>query len=461
MRKNEIISLVFVVAAVGVLIFALQMDYGSTRRWMTMLFVALLILAIDPTYFLKRKKKPEIVEMPVETEEDEMGFIELASATPVDKDTLNPSDTYLSFLDKESEDYYYVHYIDGKADEIYVGGAGSLVRQDNDELYEYYVTLDDLLKTAENEEIEDLCIISAEDFTSIRTRYQDQIINYYQMDSYIPVPPEPINRVGKIVGFLFLAFAFVVICVGVSMLPFMTDVDGGTYFGIFILFSLVLLIALFSWFSPTTWLERRIKWLVGSVNVKVKTLVGKPKSYYADDKENHITYEYHPWEKLMMITKEIQIPLTNAKQVYEQLDRNLTYWIKDKTFIEHCYINDLNTLGVFYYYFTIPKADAKKTSMKVLREWLFQPVHDASKVCECFKFEEAEGTFYVKYQNCRIDKIIYVPENGTAEVFDPKVNTLLDETQSIEMKRFYVDFNVYYARRIKENQRIEPCEMPL
>ena len=23
------------------------------------------------------------------------------------------------------------------------------------------------------------------------------------------------------------------------------------------------------------------------------------------------------------------------------------------------------------------------------------------------------------------------------------------------------DFNVYYARRIKENQRIEPCEMPL
>ena len=189
MRKNEIISLVLVVAAVGVLIFALQMDYGSSRKWMTMLFVALLILAIDPTYFLKRKKKPEIVEMPVKTEEDEMGFIELASATPVDKDTLNPSDTYLSFLDKESEDNYYVHYIDGKADEIYVGGAGSLVRQDNDELYEYYVTLDDLLKTAENEEIEDLCIISAEDFTSIRTRYQDQIINYYQMDSYIPVPP--------------------------------------------------------------------------------------------------------------------------------------------------------------------------------------------------------------------------------------------------------------------------------
>ena len=182
MRKNEIISLVLVVAAVGVLIFALQMDYGSSRKWMTMLFVALLILAIDPTYFLKRKKKPEIVEMPVKTEEDEMGFIELASATPVDKDTLNPSDTYLSFLDKESEDYYYVHYIDGKADEIYVGGAGSLVRQDNDELYEYYVTLDDLLKTAENEEIEDLCIISAEDFTSIRTRYQDQIINGNDID---------------------------------------------------------------------------------------------------------------------------------------------------------------------------------------------------------------------------------------------------------------------------------------
>ena len=461
MRKNEIISLVLVVAAVGVLIIALQMDYGSTRKWMTMLFMGLLVLAISPTYFQKRLKKPEIIEEPEETEEDETGFIDLASAVPVDKNTLIPSYTYLSFLDKESEDYYYIHYVDGKSDEIYVGVAYSLVRQDNDELYEFYVTLDDLLETAENEEIEDLCLISAEDFASVRTRYQDQMVNYCQTGSPIQTPPEPVNRVAKVLAFLIIAFAIVGIIVGISIVPFMTK-DGGTYIGIFLWFCLILLIALFSWFSPKTWLERRIKWLVGSVNVKVETLGGgKTKSYYADDVENHITYEYHAWEKLMMITKTIQIPLTDAQQKYEQQQKLFKDWIADKSFIEHSYMSELGLLGVCYFYFTIPKADAKKVAMKELREWIFLPAHDSSKVCECLKFEEAEGTFYVKYQNCRIDKLIYVPENGTTEIFDPKVNTLQDETLSIELKRFYVDFENYYARRIKENQRIEPCDLPL
>ena len=150
MRKNEIISLVLVIVAMGVLIVALQMEYGSTRKWLTMLFMGLLVLAISPTGFKKRQKKPEIIEELEETEEDETGFIDLASAVPVDKNTLIPSYTYVSFLDKESEDYYYIHYVDGKSDEIYVGDTGYLVRQENDELYEFYVSLDDLLETAEN-----------------------------------------------------------------------------------------------------------------------------------------------------------------------------------------------------------------------------------------------------------------------------------------------------------------------
>lgn len=366
----------------------------------------------------------------------------------------------MSFLDKESEDYYYIHYVDGKSDEVYVGVADSLVRQDNDELYEFYVTLDDLLETAENEEIEDLCLISAEDFTSVRTRYQDQMVNYCQTGSPIQDPPEPVNRVAKVLAFLIIAFAFVGIFVGTSIVPFMAK-DGGTYIGIFLWFCLVLLIALLFWFSPKTWLKRRIKWLVGCVNVKVETMGGgKTKSYYADDVENHITYEYHPWEKLMMITKTIQIPLTEAKQEYEQQQKLFKDWIADKSFIEHSYMSELGLLGVYYFYLTIPKADAKKATMKELREWIFLPAHDASEVCECFKFEEAEGTFYVKYQDCRIDKLIYVPENGTTEIFDPKVNTLQDEMLSIEIKRFYVDFENYYARRIKENQRIEQCDLP-
>ena len=241
------------------------------------------------------------------------------------------------------------------------------------------------------------------------------------------------------------------------MLPFMADVDIRTYVVVYFLFCLVLLIILFNLFSPITWLERRIKWLVGSANVKIETMGGdKTKSFYADDKENNITYEYHPWEKLMMITKTIQTPLTDAKREYEQQQKLFKDWIADKSFIEHSYMSELGLLGVYYFYLTIPKADAKKAAMKELKEWIFQPAHDASKVCECFKFEEAEGTFYVKYQNCRIDKLIFVPENGTTEIFDPEVNTLQDKTLSIEMKRFYVDFENYYARRIKEEQRIEP-----
>ena len=45
MRKIEIVSLVFVVVAVGVLMIALQMDDASARKWLFMLSVAMLILA--------------------------------------------------------------------------------------------------------------------------------------------------------------------------------------------------------------------------------------------------------------------------------------------------------------------------------------------------------------------------------------------------------------------------------
>jgi hypothetical protein len=461
LKKIEIVSLVLVIVAVVVLIVGLQMDYGNTRKWMGMLFIALLMLAMDPTHFLKRKKKPKIVEQPIETEEDETGFIDLASPTPLDKNTLDSTDTYLSFLDKESEDYYYIHYVDGKADEVYVGWAGSLERQNRDLLYESYVALDDLFKTVKNEEIEDLCTISAEDFSSVRKRYQDQIVNYYQTSSPIQVPPEPVNRVGKVVGYLFLAFAFVVICTGAVMLPFMTDVDASTYVVVYFIFCLVLLTTLFYLFSPITWLERRIKWLMGSVNVKVETLGVKPKSYYADDKKNHITYEYHPWEKLMMITKTIQIPLSDARQTFGQQQSLLKEWVADKSFIEHCYMSDIGLLGVYYYFFTIPKADAKIAAIKVLREWMFLPAHNSSKVCECFKFEEAEGTFYVKYRDCCIDMLAYVPNgDGKTEVFDPQVNTLQDKSLSAELKRFFVDFEFYYAPRMKEDQRIELCDLP-
>ena len=77
MRKIEIVSLLLVLAAVGILIVSLQMGYGRLRSWMGMLFFALLILAMDPKLFRKKKQKHNIVDEPEETEEDETDFIEL------------------------------------------------------------------------------------------------------------------------------------------------------------------------------------------------------------------------------------------------------------------------------------------------------------------------------------------------------------------------------------------------
>ena len=453
MRKIEIISLLLIFAAVGILIVSLQMDYGRSRSWMGMLFFALLILAMDPTLFLKKKQKHKIVDEPEETEEDETGFIELASAMPVRKGILEISETYLTFLDKESDDYYYIHYIDGKADEIYIGWP--LVRQSYDELFEGYETLDGLSEAAENEEIDDFCTISAEDFRSVRVHYQDRIVNYRLEGCPAPVQSEPVNRVGKVLVYIFIAFALLGICVAAAMLPFMQEVDDGTYFCVYFLLSIVLLIAFFYFFSATTWLERRIKWLLGGVQIKVKALDGYTKSYYAKDDDNLITFEYHPREKQMMITKTIQIPLNNLKPSFEQHHKEIDNWVADKSFIERCYMGVVTPLGVCNFFFTIPKADATKMAMRTLREWVFQPDHEASKVSECFRFDEPEGTFWVRYQNCRVSTIVFVPVDGNAEVFDSEVNTLLDHTFSSELKRFYVDFEDYYAPRMKENQRVD------
>ena len=56
MRKEEIISLVLIIAAVVVLIIGLQMDYGSARKWMTILSFVLLALSLNPKSFWKKKK---------------------------------------------------------------------------------------------------------------------------------------------------------------------------------------------------------------------------------------------------------------------------------------------------------------------------------------------------------------------------------------------------------------------
>lgn len=396
------------------------------------------------SYYKMRKN-----EMPIETEEEGTGLIVLASAVPLDKNTIDYSETYLQFYDIESENYYYIHYIDSKADEIYISGYYFIDRQNRDELYESYLTLDGLLETDENEEINDLCIISAEDFALVRTQYQDQFINLCESCYPTSVLKKTVNWTAKALVYILLAIIFVVICTAISILPCIVEHDGGNYIAIFIMFCFVFLSAILFSLSPRVWLERRIKWLIPN-NVKIQIKNSGNKSCYADVEENNTLFEYY--DKMMTITKRIQIPLSNAKQEYEQLKCKLTYWAADKSFLENYNMSDMDSLGVCHYYFAIPKADANKTNMKKLRELIFLPEHDSSKVCQYFMFEDKEGTFYIKYQNCKINKITYVLKNGTTETFDPEKNSLHDNSLSAEIRRFYVDFE-YYIPRMKPIQR--------
>lgn len=175
MKITKILSIVLAVAAVGVLAVALQMDNGSSRKLLMLLAVALLILAIDPTLSRCRKKKPKNFYAE-EPEEKGPGRIWLWSTMPVDrvdKKWLEGRDVYLRFLDIESDDDYFIHYVNGKADEVYVGGLYYLENQNFDELFEGYETLEGLLAAARNEEIEGLSLISPDDFLGVRHLYED------------------------------------------------------------------------------------------------------------------------------------------------------------------------------------------------------------------------------------------------------------------------------------------------
>ena len=388
-------------------------------------------------------------DMPTETEEEGTGLIDLASAVPLDKNTIDYSETYLLFHDKESDSYYYIHYVDSKADEIFISCNCFIDRDYPDELYESYKTLDGLFEADEKEEIDDLCIISAEDFALVRTQYQDQFINLCESHYPTSALKKTVNWTAKGLAYILLAIIFVIICTAISILPCIVEHDGGNYIAILILFCFVFLIAFFFSLSPRAWLERRIKWLMLN-NVKIQIKNSGNKSCYAEDEENNTLFEYY--DKMMTITKRIQIPLSNAKQEYEQLKCKLTDWAADKSFLENYNMSDMDSLGVCHYYFAIPKADANKTNMKKLREWIFLPEHDSSKVCQYFMLEDKEGTFYIKYQNCKINKITYVLKNGTTETFDPEKNSLHDNSLSAEIRRFYVDFE-YYIPRMKPIQR--------
>ena len=460
MRKVEIISLVLIVAAVAVVVALFQMDYGSGRKWMSLLAMALLALAIDPAGALRKLWKSDEPEPPVGTPNEDKDFIGMESLQPVGSRCQLLPETFLTFLDKESEDYYYIHYIDGRADEAYVG-PNYLERQDSDELFEAYMTLDELWEAAANEEIEQLYTISADDFKSVRTRYQDRLVADYLTSIQQQPHPEPVNRVGRGLAYALVAAVFVTFCVGLSMLPFATDVDGGTYIGVFVFFCIVLLIAGLSYLSPQTWLQRRIKWLSGSARLEIESFGNdEGKWYCASDDDRHLTYGYNKGIKQFSLTQTTQIPLDNGREGLDRQRQMLTDWIADKPFIEHCDMMTKETLGICRFVFTISSEKATKKAIKLLREWVFRDDHDASRVCEYFKFQEQEGTFYVKYSNCRLAKLAFLHPDGAVEVLENDAEPLQNEAFSAEIKRFYADFNDFYALRMTPEQRIEARQLP-
>jgi hypothetical protein len=217
MRKIEVVSLALVASAIVVLVLALQMEYGSARKWLTLLSFGLLVLAVDPRRPLQLWRKKEVVEEQEEQEECVIGPIWLSSEVSVSRIThremwLGVQDVYLKFLDIESDDYYYMHFAEGKAVETYVGGEDYLEKQDSDWLFEGYETLEELLQCADNDEIEDLCIICVDDFAVVQNIYQKQQALFAQQKKLEPIQVEPVNRVGKVVAYLLVVS--VVICIG-------------------------------------------------------------------------------------------------------------------------------------------------------------------------------------------------------------------------------------------------------
>ena len=306
MRKEEIISLVLIIAAVVVLIIGLQMDYGSARKWMTILSFVLLALSLNPKSFWK-KKKTQMVEEPDETEEDEAEYIELPSQVLVDKKAVNRSETYLTFQDKLSDVYYYIHYVDGEAYETYASEIGYLVRIDYDELDDSYQTIDGLFEAVEADEVYDsIYTFSAEDFIYIRKRYQDWKVSLSQTSNDEPEQSEPVNRVGRAVAYIIAISIFAFVLHAISRLSFISEVDGGNYILIFIILGVVSLLAFWQSLRPDEWLKYRIKWLSDNEEQKIDVYGGgKVKQYWSMDHDNLIQYEYRPKQKQLDITKTI------------------------------------------------------------------------------------------------------------------------------------------------------------
>lgn len=460
MRRDEIISLMLVIAAVVILIIGIKMDNVSVsyRQWLVIPFVLLLIFAIDPKGLNKWKKTK--VEEHIETEEDEMGFIELRSEEPVDKNTLNRSDAYLTFQDKQT--VYYIHFVDGEAYEIYTSEPCVLARLDYDELDEDYQTLDDLFETAEVEG--GISTISAEDFRHVRKRYQV----FRQSSSPELKPSKPVNRVGRALGYTFGVFALVVFCA----IPFMPNVEFKTKIFVLINLAAILLFVVYSFFTPQAWLFNRIKWLGGKIkritwvanreklHIEVSGS-GKEKSFQCMDSDNLIQYEYRPKQKQLIITKTIQISLDDVKGEFNQRQEACKEFTATHDFIEFYKVPFFDWLGTYSFSFTIHKSKATKTAMKELREWLSQPIFDSSNVCEYFKYNEFGGTFFIKYQNCSLAQLVYVHEDGEIESLDPSVDTPSNKDLSDEIKCFYIDFEDFYCWKIKEEHRIEAGEWPI
>ena len=242
--------------------------------------------------------------------------------------------------------------------------------------------------------------------------------------------PKEQNRVGRAIGYVIAAAAVIILLIGLSIAPFISEVDGGTYIFIVIFFSFVLMIGVWSYFSPRGWLSRRLRWLTDKGEMPIyKEGKGRAKEFYNDDNEDGIAYCYRPAERLFYVERTMFLNPARFEKEYAERRYQFQTRLEQTHLPLELGISKCKSCMNFRTSVAIFKQYATKENVCRIRD----VIKDLSKEdynCPLFsKFTFGNNTMYLETVHYKVLRIMLVVSDVLVECYSPQKATVKPSEQ--------------------------------
>lgn len=232
-----------------------------------------------------------------------------------------------------------------------------------------------------------------------------------------------INRVGR-------AITYALVCIVLVILLIAIEVKGWSFVFFTVIFSVGLIVSVWSYYSPRGWLSRRLRWLTDKGEVPIyKEGKGRAKEFYNDDNEDGIAYCYRPAERLFYVERTMFLNPARFEKEYAERRYQFQTRLEQTHLPLELGISKCKSCMNFRTSVAIFKRYATKENVCRIRD----VIKDLSKEdynCPLFsKFTFGNNTMYLETVHYKVLRIMLVVSDVLVERYSPQKATVKPSEQ--------------------------------